>query len=140
MQAAVTGALSTAERSYPASEVRGRVRRTPCLRAAAERSYLTSKVRGSGRECQAVTAQERPRGATLYPRLGAVARRSNTTSKERGLHGCRRAQRSHPTLKVRKGGGEEISLIQGKEQHLCFAGVAVKRYPMPKVREIQVGW
>ena len=41
-------------------------------------------------------------------------------------------------LKVRKGGGEEIPLIQGKEQWLHFAGAAVKRYPMPKVRETQV--
>ena len=37
-------------------------------------------------------------------------------------------------MKVRKGGGKEIPLIQGKEQQLCFAGTAVKRYPMPKVR------
>ena len=42
-------------------------------------------------------------------------------------------------LKVRKGGGEEIPLVQGKEQGLHFAGVAVKRYPMPKVRETQDG-
>ena len=41
-------------------------------------------------------------------------------------------------MKVSKGSGEEISLIQGKEQWLCFAGAAVKRYPMPKVRETQV--
>ena len=41
-------------------------------------------------------------------------------------------------MKVRKGGGEEISLIQGKEQWLRFAGAAVKRYPTPKVRETQV--
>ena len=27
-----------------------------------------------------------------------------------------------------------IPLIQGKEQRLCFAGAAVKRYPMSKVR------
>ena len=47
-------------------------------------------------------------------------------------------QRSYPTLMVRKGGGEEIPLIQGKEQWLCFARAAVKRYPTPKVREIQV--
>ena len=37
-------------------------------------------------------------------------------------------------LKVRKGGGEEIPLVQGKKQQLRFAGAAVKRYPMPKVR------
>ena len=44
-----------------------------------------------------------------------------------------------PTLKIRKGGGEEIPLIQGKEQQLRFAGAAVKkRYPTSKVRETQV--
>ena len=41
-------------------------------------------------------------------------------------------------MKVRKGGGEEIALVQGKEHRLRFAGAAVKRYPMPKVRETQV--
>ena len=41
-------------------------------------------------------------------------------------------------MKVRKGSGEEIHLIQGKEQWLHFAGAAVKRYPMTKVRETQV--
>ena len=40
-------------------------------------------------------------------------------------------------MKVRKGGGEEIALVQGKEQRLLFAGASVKRYPTPKVREIQ---
>ena len=40
-------------------------------------------------------------------------------------------------MKVRKGGGEEIPLVQGKEQWLRFAGAAVKRYPTPKVRETQ---
>ena len=34
-----------------------------------------------------------------------------------------------------EGQGEEIPLIQGKEQRLCLAGTAVKRYPTPKVRE-----
>ena len=43
-------------------------------------------------------------------------------------------------LKVRKGSSKEIPLIQGKEQRLCFAGAAVKRYPTPKVRETQVWW
>ena len=32
-------------------------------------------------------------------------------------------------MNVRNGGGKEIPLIQGKEQRLCFAGAAVKRYP-----------
>ena len=37
-------------------------------------------------------------------------------------------------------GCEEIPLVQGKEQWLRFAGAAVKRYPMSKVREPQVRW
>ena len=41
-------------------------------------------------------------------------------------------------MKVRKGGGEEIHLVEGKEQRLRFAGAAMRRYPMPKVRETQV--
>ena len=44
------------------------------------------------------------------------------------------------TLKVRKGCGEEIPLVQGKEQWLHFAGAAMKRYPTSKVRETQVRW
>ena len=43
-------------------------------------------------------------------------------------------------FKVRRGGGEEIPLVQGKEQQLHFAGTAVKRYPTSKVRETQVRW
>ena len=43
-------------------------------------------------------------------------------------------------MKVRKGGGEEIPLVQGKEQQLGFAGAAMKRYPTSKVRETQVRW
>ena len=39
-----------------------------------------------------------------------------------------------------EGQREEIPLIQGKEQQLCSAGAAVKRYPTPKVRETQVKW
>jgi len=62
-----------------------------------------------------------------------VAGRSKPTSKERRLHGCRRAERSYSTFKVRRG-----DLVQGKEQGLCFAGAAMKRYPMSKVRETQV--
>ena len=59
--------------------------------------------------------------------------------KERWLHRHRRAERSYSTFKVRRGGGEEIPLVQGKEQQLCFAGAAVKGYPTSKVRETQVG-
>ena len=54
-----------------------------------------SKVRGSSQECQAATAQERPRGATPCPRPGAVA------------------GRTYPTSEVRGGSREELPRIQG---------------------------
>ena len=41
-------------------------------------------------------------------------------------------------FKVRRGSSEEITLTQGKEQQLCFAGAAMKRYPTSKARETQV--
>ena len=78
------------------------------------------------------------RGATPRPRSGVAAERSNPTSEERWVSGRRRAERSYSTFKVRRGGSEEIPLVQGKEQQLHFAGAAVKRYPRPKVRETQV--
>ena len=80
-------------------------------------------------------AQEQPRGAIPHPRSGAAAKRSYPTSKELWLHGCRRAERSYSTFKIRRG-----DLVQGKELQLCFAGAAMKRYPTSKVRETQVRW
>ena len=74
-------------------------------------------------------------GSYPHPTQGVAAGRSNPMSKEWWLHGHRRAKRSYFTFKVRRG-----DLIQGKEQWLCFAGAAVKRYPMPKERETQVRW
>ena len=50
------------------------------------------------------------------------------------LRGCRRAKRSYSVFKVRRGGCEKITLLQGKEQQLRFARAAVKRYPMSKLR------
>ena len=84
-------------------------------------------------------------------RPGTAAGRSHPTTADRGgsreeqpeewwLRGRRRALRSYPMLKVRNGGGMEIPLVQGKEQWLCFAGAAVKRYTTPKVRDTQVRW
>ena len=67
-----------------------------------------------------------------------MAERSYPMSEERWLRRRRRAERSNSTFKVRRGGPEQIPLVQGKEQWLCFAGAAVKRYPTSKVREIQV--
>jgi len=56
------------------------------------------------------------------------------------LHGPSQAEKSYSTFKDRRGGHEEIPLIQSKEQRLLFAGAAVKRYPTSKVRETQVRW
>ena len=51
-----------------------------------------------------------------------------------------RAERNYSMFRVRRGGCEEVLLIQGKEQRLRFAGAAVKRYPTSKVRETQLRW
>ena len=64
-----------------------------------------------------------------------MAKRSYPTPEEQRLSGSRRAKKSYSTLKVRRGGREDIPLIQGKEQWLPFAGAAMKRYPTSKVRE-----
>ena len=47
-----------------------------------------------------------------------AARRSNPTGKEQWLCRQRMAEISYSTFKVRKGGDEEIPLVQGKE-HGC---------------------
>ena len=44
------------------------------------------------------------------------------------LRRCRKADRSYSMFKVRRGGREKIPLVQGKEQWMCFAGAAMKRY------------
>ena len=67
-----------------------------------------------------------------------AAERSNPTSKEQWLHRRRWAKRSYSMLEVRRGGREDIPLIQGKEQRLHFAGAAMKTYPMSKLGETQV--
>ena len=43
-------------------------------------------------------------------------------------------------IEDQEGRGEEIPLVQGKEQWLCFAGAARKRSPTPTGRETQVRW
>ena len=110
-----------------------------------QRSYPVSEVRGGSQEEIPHAPGQSPGAAggrsnptPLSLRSGAAAGRSNPTSKEPWLRRCRRAQRSYPTLKVRKGSGVEIALNQSKEQRLRFAGAAMMRYPTPKVRETQV--
>ena len=73
-------------------------------RAVAKRSYPTSKDRDSGWECQAVTAQEQPRGATPCPRSGA-------------------AGMSHPAFEVRGSSQEEQPQVQGAVAVLVQEGL-----------------
>ena len=106
---------------------------------AAERSYPMSEVRGGGREkLPHVRGQGGGREELPHVRGQGGSRRSNPRSKEQRLRGHRRAERSYSMFKVRRGGGEEIPLVQGKEQWLHFAGAALKRYPMSKERETHV--
>ena len=59
-----------------------------------------------------------------HPRSGVAAERSNPTSREWQLCGPRRAKRSYSTFKVRRGGREDIPLIQGKRNPSKKVGVA----------------
>ena len=88
--------------------------------AEARRLRRTSQKRGPEKLPLAQGQGPRPREATQRPRSGATA------------------ERSYSTFKNRRGSCEEIPLFQGKEQRLRFAGAAVKRYPMSKVRETHV--
>ena len=60
--------------------------------------------------------------ATTRPRSGEAAERS--TPKEQWLRRCRRAERSYSTFKGRRGGPEEIPLVQGKRNPSKTVGVA----------------
>ena len=75
------------------------------------------------------------RGTTPRPRSEAAVERSNSTSKEQRLWGHNRVEKSYSTFKVRR-----ADLVHGKEQWLHFAGAAVKKYSISKVRETQVRW
>ena len=80
---------------------------------ATGRSNPSSKARGCGME-------EQPHVQ------GVVAVRA-----QEGLE-----EPSH--VEGQEGRREEVPLVQGKEQWLCFAGAAVKRHPTSKLRETQV--
>ena len=136
----MTRALSPAERSCPMSEVGAEAGRTPCPRGGGQEQL--PHIRGQGQQLRVPDCNGAGTAEKSYPspRSGVAARRSYPTSKQQWQPGRRRAWRSYPPLKVRKGGGEEIPLVQGKEQRLRFARAAMKRYPVPKVKETQVRW
>ena len=114
----------------------------------AKRSYPSPKVRGGDWECQAALAQEQPRGATPCLRLGVVAEMSYRTPEVRGssreeqpqIQGAAAAWAQEGQEELLHVQGQEGWLVQGKEQWLHFAGTAMKRYLMSKVRETQVKW
>ena len=85
------------------------------VRAVAGRRYHASKARDGGWEEQ--------------PHVQGVV----AVQVQEGLE-----EPSH--VEGQEGQWEGILLIQGKEQQLCFAGAAVRRYLTPKVRETQVRW
>ena len=84
--------------------------------STAERSYPTSEVRGSGLECQAVTAQERLRGATSHWRSGAWPREATLLPRSVAAAG-----RSYPASEVREGIGHSkhfLPTTQEKSLHM----------------------
>ena len=109
-------------------------------RAVAKRSYPTSEVRGSGWECQAVTAQEWPRGATPHLRPGAAAGRNYPASEVRG------GQRSQPRARSqgqweggatpfpRSGGYTGAAVSRGAIPSWKSGRAAVRRYSSSKVK------
>ena len=54
--------------------------------------------------------------------------------------GSQRVRHDRVTFRQLPASQEELPHVGGKERWLRFAGAAVKRYPMSKVRETQVRW
>ena len=112
--------LWTAHASYTKLRCYARCNRP--RRSVAKRSYPSPKVRGSGQECQAATAQERLRAATLRPGLGRWPRGATPRLRlgrwPRGATPRPRLGRRprvvtpHPSL---GGGREEQPPVQGAE-------------------------
>ena len=95
-----------------------------------EWNYLLPEVRGDSREELPYVQSHRRRLRVPGCSSTGVAERSYPMPEVR-----EEAKRSYPRSKGRRG-----DLLQGKEQLLRFAGAAVKKYPMSKVREILVRW
>ena len=81
---------------------------------AAKRSYPTSEVRGSGREYETATEQERPRGATLRRRPGALAGRTNPTPRPGAVAGNQPDIQGAMAVQAQEG-LEELSHVEGQE-------------------------
>ena len=118
----------TAERIYPVCEVKGGGREELSrvqVRGGIERITLRPgqswQLGGATPRPHAPMPEARGSGWEDQPDVqGAVAARA-----QEGLE-----ELSH--VEGQEGRGEEIPLVQGKEQRLRFAGVAVKRTPLPR--------
>ena len=83
--------LGVAERSYPTSKVRGRSWEDPMPKGSGQEEL--TKVQGQGQWPRVPGCDGAGTAEKNYPspRPGAAAGRSNPTSKEPWLRGCRRA-------------------------------------------------
>ena len=93
---------------------------TDCAEAQgslAERSFPSPKVRGRGREELPHTRGQRwrPGGATLYPRPGEVARRSNPMSEARSGSWEKQPHVQGVVAAWAQEGLEELSHVEGQE-------------------------
>ena len=99
----------------------------------AKRSYPTFEGRGSGQECQAVTGQELPRGATPRPMPGVAARRSNPMPEARGSSREEQPHIQGVVAAWAQEGLEELSHVEGQEgvdsleQTLILGGIGGRR-------------
>ena len=162
--AAMTGALSAAERSYTKSEVRGRSQENPMPKGRRPRGVSPRPRSGAAADSARLQQQRngwedlpcmwgqggRSRGVIPCPgqswQLGGATPRPHAPMPEARGSGwedqpdvqgavAARAQEGLEELshvEGQEGRGEEIPLVQGKEQRLRFAGVAVRDTPRPR--------
>ena len=104
------------------------------MEAVADFIFLGSKITADGDRSHEIKKRLLP-GSKAVANLHSISKSRAITLLTK-VHIFKAMELSH--IKVRKGGGEEIPLVQGKAQWLRFAGAAVKRYSTPKVRETQV--
>ena len=125
---------------------RQRLRVSGCDRAGTvEKSYPLSEVRGVGQEeLPYIRGQGlRPGGATPGPHAwgqGQSPGGPTPCPRSSGCAGAGGPRGAIPHWRSGRVAVRRCPLVQGKEQELRFAGAAVKRYHMPKVRETQVRW
>ena len=91
----------------------------------------TSEVRGSAQECQAAMAQEQLRRPTPRPRPGVATGKTYPMPEAKG--GGREEQPGIQGVVVSGGGGPRGAIPGSRSE-----GVAVRRYPLSKVRETKV--